>query len=150
MHINPFLLAQRFIGIQEVPGTGDNPQLLAMLRLDDSWPEHDEVPWCSAFTNYICWLLRLPRSKRLNARSWLNVGMPIHLNEALVGFDVVILNRPPNPESGHVGFYAGHTKNHVFILGGNQGDSVNVRPFKLNRLLGVRRLGNEMENPTSP
>jgi uncharacterized protein (TIGR02594 family) len=140
MLITPHLLAQRFIGIQEVPGAKDNPQLLAMLKLDDAWPQHDEVPWCSAFVNYVCWLLRLPRSKRLNARSWLDVGMAVELDDAQAGFDVVVLNRPPNPESGHVGFYSGHSDQYVYLLGGNQGDSVNVRPFDRNRLLGVRRL----------
>ena len=53
MEITPFELAQRFIGVKEVPGTTDNPQILAMLKLDGEWPEHDEVPWCSAFVNYI-------------------------------------------------------------------------------------------------
>jgi uncharacterized protein (TIGR02594 family) len=149
MKITPHLLAQRFIGIQEVPGAGDNHQILAMLKLDDSWPEHDEVPWCSAYVNYICWLLRLPRSKRLNARSWLDVGQEVGLEGARVGWDVVVLSRPPNDESGHVGFYSGHNAENIYLLGGNQGDSVNVRPFSRTRLLGVRRLGDEMANEVS-
>lgn len=69
--INAYDLAQRFNGMNELPGTLDNPQILAMLRLDTNVPEHDEVAWCSAFVNYIAWLLRLPRSKSLMARSWL-------------------------------------------------------------------------------
>jgi len=143
MKITAHVLAQRFIGIPEVPGSGDNPQILAMLKLDDPWPQHDEVPWCSAFANYVCWLLRLPRSKRLNARSWLDVGAAVELDDARPGFDVVILDRPPNPESGHVGFYSGHDADSVFLLGGNQGDTVSVRPFSRSRLLGVRRLRDE-------
>lgn len=64
-----FDIAQRFVGIAEIPGHKDSPQVLAMLRLDETWPENDEVPWCSAFLNYVAWLLRLPRSKSLRARS---------------------------------------------------------------------------------
>lgn len=148
MNIDAYAIAERFIGTGEVPGSMDNPQIMAMLRLDGDWPEHDEVPWCSAFVNYICWLLRLPRSKNLRARSWLNVGRPVSLLQASVGFDVVILQRgggnQPGPEvieaPGHVGFYAGVEGNDILILGGNQGNSVNVSRYPDSRLLGVRRL----------
>lgn len=143
MEITPYNLAQRFVGVQEVGGTLDNPQILAMLRLDGSWPEHDEVPWCSAFVNYICWLLRLPRSKNLAALSWLEVGTPISLDVARPDSDVVVLSRDGG---GHVGFYAEHkyapivTQSTVTLLGGNQGDKVCLATFPLERLQGVRRL----------
>ena len=59
MQVTAFDLAQRFVGVKEAPGSADNPQVLAFLKLDDEWPERDEVAWCSAFANYIAWLLRL-------------------------------------------------------------------------------------------
>ena len=86
-----YVVAQRYAGIKEVDGTTSNPQILAMLKLDDTWPEDDSVPWCSAFANYVAWLLRLPRSKILRARSWLLVGEVIDLKNAESGFDVVII-----------------------------------------------------------
>lgn len=146
--ITAFDLAQRFVGIHEVSGATSNPQILAMLRLDQVWPPGDETPWCGAFTNYIAWLLRIPRSKDLRARSWLRVGIPINSKEANVGFDVIILQRgtgdQPGPEvidaPGHVGFFAGFENTTVFILGGNQGDSVSIAPFPVGRILGIRRL----------
>ena len=151
--ITAYDLAERFVGVSEIPGSQDNPQLLAMLRLDGSWPEHDEVPWCSAFTNYVCWLLRLPRSKSLRARSWLTVGRPIELCHARPGFDVVVLSRgsnAPGPEvldaPGHVGFFArldSVRAQHVELLGGNQSDSVRVSRYPAKRVLGVRRLREE-------
>ena len=66
----------------------------------------------------------------------------------MVGFDVVIIQRgtapQPGPEelnaSGHVGFFAGLQFEMISILGGNQGNAVNVDRFSKNRLLGVRRL----------
>lgn len=141
-------IASRFIGLKEIPGDEDNPGILAMLKLDGNWPEHDEVPWCSAFANYCAWLLRLPRSKSLRARSWLNVGKMIPIDDALVGFDVVILKRgggdQPGPEvieaPGHVGFFSGLEGDKVAVLGGNQGDQVSVATFPISRILGVRRL----------
>lgn len=150
MEITAFDLAMRFVGTAEAAGAASNPMILAMLRLDQSWPTADEVPWCSAFTNWIAWLLRLPRSKDLRARSWLNVGMPIiRLTEAQAGFDVVILKRgkgeQPGAETidapGHVAFYAAmHDHATVLLLGGNQGNGVSIAPFPVSDVLGVRRL----------
>ena len=128
-----FDLAERFIGTEEVGGQVDNPMILSMLKLDNTWPQNDEVPWCSAFTNYICWLARLPRSKDLRARSWLTIGKGITLDEAAVG-DIIVLQRgggdQPGPDvldaPGHVGFYAGRFGDFIEILGGNQGDQVKI------------------------
>lgn len=150
--VTAYRIAERFVGMGEVPGRESNPAILAMLRLDAQWPEGDEVPWCSAFANYIAWLLRLPRSKSLRARSWLQVGQPVTLDQARCGFDVVILNRAgatPDPNvidaPGHVGFYAGRESgsagdDYVLILGGNQSDRVSVARYDAARILGLRRL----------
>jgi len=148
LEITAFDLAQRFVGIKEVSGSQSNPYILSMLHLDQDWPEGDEIPWCSAFVNYIAWLLRLPRSKSLRARSWLEMGVPVGMEEAEVGFDVVILKRgggdQPGPEvldaMGHVGFFAGREENVLLVLGGNQSDSVSVARFPMVQLLGIRRL----------
>ncbi len=148
IYITAYELAQRFVGIKEAPGSASNPAVLAMLRLDNSWPAGDDVAWCSAFVNYIAWLLRLPRSKSLAARSWLLVGEPVALDKAEPGFDVVILKRgsgkQPGPEvikaQGHVGFFAGVEGAEVLVLGGNQGDEVSIDRFRVENVLGVRRL----------
>jgi uncharacterized protein (TIGR02594 family) len=148
IELTAFDLAQRFVGVHEVQGAASNPQVLAMLRLDETWPEGDDVPWCSAFMNYIAWLLRLPRSKDLRARSWLQVGRSVNLEEAESSFDVVIFktDEPDQPDAsvidahGHVGFFAGREGENLLILGGNQSDAVNVSQFPVARVLGVRRL----------
>ena len=148
MTITPLEIAERFIGAREVEGSASNPAILAMLQLDDAWPKDDAVPWCSAFANYVCWLLRLPRSKSLRARSWLRVGVPISIEGAYPGFDVVILKRgggrQPGPDvikaPGHVGFFAGIEGKRVLLVGGNQGDAVSMRGYPVARILGVRRL----------
>lgn len=111
---------------------------------------------CSAFVSYIAFLLGLPRSKSLAARSWLAIGTPVELANARSGFDVVILKRgktpQPGPEvlhaPGHVGFFSalspafpGSSRSgKVYLLGGNQGDAVSVAPFDTEDVLGVRRL----------
>ena len=154
MEISLYQIAERFIGMKEIPGTEHNPQILAMLHLDASWPEGDETPWCSAFLNYCAWLLDLPRSKSLRARSWLQRGIAVDVPKR--GFDVVILSRgtswhtQPGPEvidaPGHVGLFSsfGYGRNgldeQVWLLGGNQGDSVSIASFDRRRILGIRRL----------
>ena len=148
INTSAFEIAQRFVGMREVAGIKDNPMIMEMLTRENDWPEHDEVPWCSAFVNWVCWLLRLPRSKSLRARSWLEVGWTVDLADARVGVDVVILWRGDEPQPGrevidapgHVGFYAGQDDTYVQILGGNQGDAVSIRSYQKKRVLGVRRL----------
>ena len=148
--ISAFSIAQRFIGFKEAAGAASNPQILAMLRLDENWPAGDETAWCSAFVNYVAWLLRLPRSKSLAARSWLQVGIPIQLGQAAADSDVVVIQRgdgkQPGPEvvnaPGHVGFFAGYdaARELVQLLGGNQGNAVSIELFPAERILGIRRL----------
>ncbi len=140
MDVTAVSLARRFVGLKEIPGHASNPLVLAMLKLDTSWIEDDETPWCSAFVNAIAWLLDLPRSRSLAARSWLAIGTPIRLEDARKGFDVVVLSRGANPAAGHVGFYVSHSPSTVSLLTGNQGDSVSVATFDRARIVGVRRL----------
>jgi uncharacterized protein (TIGR02594 family) len=135
--ITPFDLARRFMGMEEVLGATSNPAILAMLQMDVKWPSGDDVPWCSAFVNAVQFLVGLPRTKSLAARSWLQVGRNITLDEAEPGFDVIVLSRGAG---GHVGYYAGHSQGTILILGGNQGDTVSIAPFDRARLLGVRRI----------
>lgn len=147
MNITAYDIALRFVGIKEVAGQKDSHFVMSWLTLDQSWPGHDEVAWCSAFVNYVAWLLRLPRSKSLAARSWLAVGLPIKLEEARAGFDVVVLTRAGAVNDptvldapGHVGFFGGVEGDNVLVLGGNQNNAVSLQHFKASNVLGVRRL----------
>lgn len=148
MNVTAYDLAQRFVGLKEVPGVASNPLVLGMLRLDVADVQGDDVAWCSAFVNFIAWMLRLPRSKSLAARSWLGIGQPVELRDAKAGFDVVVLQRGSGPQPGpdviaapgHVGFYSGMSGGNVVLLGGNQGDAVTLAQFSSQRILGIRRL----------
>lgn len=145
-------LAMRYVGmVIERQGTLDHPLIQWWLSLCGyGFDAHDEIAWCSAFVNGIAWELRLPRSKSAAARSWLTVGTPVALDAAVVGFDVVILQRgggqQPGPEilkaPGHVGWFAGRpiASGPVQVLAGNQGDAVSVAPYPVDRILGIRRL----------
>jgi uncharacterized protein (TIGR02594 family) len=139
--MTPFDLAQRYIGIKEIPGEADHPLIRWWHSLTYTGETDDEVPWCSSFVNGVTWELRLPRSKSARARSWLNVGMQVDgIDDAVIGRDVVILSRGNSPTAGHVGFYAGADANDVRLLGGNQGNKVSIAPYSRHRILGIRRL----------
>lgn len=147
--ITPYVVGLRFLGMTETPGVVHSPAIVAMLQLTDRSVRDDETPWCSAYVNYVCWLLGLPRSNSLAARSWLHVGMAIPIAEARRGFDIVVLMRGPNAAPatvlqapGHVGFFDAWDANRrtVRILGGNQGNAVTLQDFPIARVLGVRRL----------
>lgn len=146
----PYHMARQLIGQREHKD-GENPLILAMLRAGGAkWPSKDEVPWCSAFVYSLALLWDLPRpgGNYLRARSWLNVGQIVPLEEAESGFDIVILKRgggeqPPahvTDAPGHVGFYVAHHRSGLMLLGGNQGDQVSIDEYLTDRVLGVRRL----------
>lgn len=140
-------LAQKFLGVKEHPGQGSNPLVLGMLQHVASWVQDDETAWCAAFVGYICWLRGLPETHSLAARSWLLAGRQTALVDAVPGYDIVVLKRglgSPGPlvlaAEGHVGFYVGQGPGVVRVLGGNQGNSVSIEEFPVDRILGVRRL----------
>lgn len=145
--MTPYDLATRYIGIREIPGETDHPLIRWWHSLTTIGEVADEVAWCSSFCNGVCWELRRPRSKSSAARSWLGVGVPVPLDQARVGSDIVILSRGA-PPSGHVGFFAGWEERtrvgandaRVYILSGNQSDEVSVQSFARSRILGIRRV----------
>lgn len=145
-----FDLAQRYVGeIKELPGAAQHPYIQWCHLLTGLGPDQpDELPWCSSFANAIAWELRLPRSKSVAARSWLAVGIDVAPEAAVPGYDVVILKRGTGlqPDAtvlkapGHVGFYAGRTRDKVRVLGGNQSNGVTIDEFPADQVLGIRRL----------
>ena len=153
--LTPYNIARRFLGMAEVEGATNNPAIVAMLQLDATWAENDEVPWCSAFANACAWLAGFERSKSLRARSWLRVGERVRLDNYARTGDVVILQRggagQPGPDvikaPGHVGFFVewkrlrlegSHAQ--IRVLGGNQRNEVSIASYPTDRLLGIRRL----------
>lgn len=145
--ITPFSIMQQLVGTRELIGDKDNPLILAMIATCNfSGESHDEVPWCSAGLNFVAKLANCPRSKSLSAKSWLGVGQVINLDDAVVGYDIIIFNRGSNKALGHVGLFAGfdhHTdepNSSVVILGANQGNAISLQHFPVGDVVGVRRL----------
>jgi uncharacterized protein (TIGR02594 family) len=149
MIITPLSITENLVGLKEIPGQKDHPFIVWCLSTVGFPEAHDELAWCSALVNGIAKLCGLPRSKSAVARSWLLVGTSVmNIEDAIPGFDIVILKRggddQPGPEvidaQGHVGFFDGFEEDKVWIVGGNQSDAVNRASFPRDRILGIRRL----------
>ena len=123
-------------GVHEVSGAQHNPRILEYHQTTSLGASTDETAWCSAFVNWCIRQAGVVGTNRANARSWLSWG------HALVtpryGCVTVLWRGAPNGWQGHVGFYIRETGSHVYMLGGNQGNAVNVRPYPKRRLLGYR------------
>jgi uncharacterized protein (TIGR02594 family) len=141
-------LALSQYGVEEIPGAAHNPEIIKYfteLGFDGS-KLGDETSWCAAAINYCLKKADLPYTKALNARSLLEIGVPVA--NPKMG-DVVIFWRGATKDElipgsqlkkGHVGIYISHTDEFIYCLGGNQSNTFMISPQSKNRLLGYRRV----------
>lgn len=135
-----FLQVMGEYGIQEIPGTRHNEEILKYFRLF-GWSEErlsDETAWCSALLNWAASEVGAVRTGTLAARDWLTVGTKV--DTPRIGDVVIFWRESRGSWKGHVGLYAGEDRDSIFVLGGNQRNGVNIRPYARARLLGYRRL----------
>jgi|OM-RGC.v1.021976429 uncharacterized protein (TIGR02594 family) len=135
-----YKLAKQEIGTWEWE-VGHNPVVLKYFDdVGHSWVNDDETPWCAAFIGSMLFRAGIRATNKLNARSYLDWGMPCAVEEAEEG-DVVVFSRgDPEGPLGHVGFFVRRAGVHIEVLGGNQGDKVSVKRYQASRLLGVRKV----------
>jgi uncharacterized protein (TIGR02594 family) len=129
-------VAQKEIGNKEYSGTSNNnPRILEYHAATSLNASNDETPWCSAFA---CWVFKqagIQGTRSALARSWINWGYS--LQGPKFGA-IVVVSRGNNPAQGHVGFVSRFDADTVWILGGNQKDSVNVSAFKRSSVIAYR------------
>ena len=140
--MTPFDIAQSYIGTTEGPGPADNPVILEMYAsVGQDWVEHDDVAWCAAFVGHCFERAGIRSTRKLNARSYLDWGVPVETEDAQQG-DIGVMPRGTSAWQGHVFFIDRIEGGWVWGLGGNQDDAVNIKRFPVSKLLGVRRAGN--------
>lgn len=139
--LTPYGVAQRYLGVREIPGKKHNGVILNFYRRLQISIFDDETPWCSTFVNFCALEAGYERTGKLNARSWLECGWKIPAPEAREG-DVVIFERGTSGWEGHVAFLKHYDRQtgKMLCLGGNQADEVNVSAYSTSKLLGIRRL----------
>jgi len=133
-------LGSQYIGMQEIAGAEDNPVILQMFKdIGHSWVKSEDTAWCSCFINWLAWMVKAEMSGKLDARSWLKVGKSV--SNPRIGDVVVYWRESITSWKGHVGLFMGYTRDgHIYTLGGNQGNEVDVTVYDNKRLLDFKRL----------
>ncbi len=134
------MIALSQIGIKEVPGRRDNPEVLKYFNETgfDGAKLKDETAWCSAFMNWIAFKSGLEMTGKLTARSWLKVGWEV--KQPQIGDIVVFWRGSKQGWKGHVGLFIREEKGYIYCLGGNQNNEVSIKPYLKTQLLQYRRL----------
>ena len=125
------------LGIHERRDRERVKEYLAVCGLGNREPIN--TPWCAAF---IAWTLKESGMKYLesaHARDWLDYGMNIDQEWPRCGDLVILWRGAIDSTAGHVGFYIGRDNAHCYLLSGNQGDMVTIKPYDGTRILGARR-----------
>ena len=132
-------LALSQIGIKEIRGKQDNPEVTKYFE-SCGLTFKDETAWCSAFANWIAKTSGLKYSGKLNARSWVEVGMKVKASNVKLGDVLVFWRESKSSWKGHVGFYISEDEDNYYVLGGNQSNMVCIKPYPKSRLLTIQRL----------
>lgn len=133
-------VAMKHEGIKEWPGANHNPAILEMGRLAGiDWYTKDEIPWCAVFVNAMLAIIGVPGTYSAMARSFMQWGESVPINNIRPG-DIVVFPRGA-PPSGHVAIVQRVEGSSVYCIGGNQSDMVCVRSYRVTDVLpnGVRR-----------
>ena len=84
--MTPFDIARSYIGTTEEPGTADNPVIMEMYAsVGHTHVEHDSVAWCAAFVGHCLEKGGIRSTRQLNARSYLDWGVPVEVSDARQG-----------------------------------------------------------------
>jgi uncharacterized protein (TIGR02594 family) len=143
----PIQVAKREIGVKEIRG-GENPQILKYFRATTLKATEDEVPWCSAFMNWIMRECHMERSGSAAARSWLGVGTRL---PGFRKYSIVVFRRGNSSWQGHVALAMEDLGGgYIRCLGGNQSDAVKYSNYAVGSVLGYRWPQSEVENEVHP
>ncbi len=124
--------ARTHIGLREIPGPKHNPTIVKWLVKLKAWWKEDETPWCGTFVAHCFDAVGIKPSKHwYRARDWETWGAVV---QPQVGA-VAVFSRSGG---GHVGFIVGESATHYAILGGNQGNAVNITNIHKNRMTACR------------
>jgi len=128
-------IARNEIGQVEKRG-GENPRIIEYHSTTTLKAREDEVAWCSSFVNWCITKAGLKGTNSAAAASWLSWGQRI--TTPTIGCITVIKQRTKGHDSAtgstsgfHVGFFLEIKEGRIFLLGGNQSDSVKISSFGL-------------------
>jgi uncharacterized protein (TIGR02594 family) len=118
---------------------GSNPAIEQYWRDAGMDPQTDDVPWCAAFVGGILGRCGILGTGKPNARSYLEWGTPVSLDELQPGDVIVSWRGAPSSWMGHVEIVTEIRNGQIITVGGNESDAVREAPYKLDKMLGARR-----------
>lgn len=127
--------AIKYIGTAEIPGSKHNPLIIDWWKkIKQGGIKDDETAWCAAFVGGVLEECNITSSRSAGAQSYKNWGVKIA--GPAVGAVVTFWRDSPQSWKGHVGFVVGKDQaGNLMVLGGNQADGVNIKPFATGRVL---------------
>ncbi len=148
-------------GLKEIVGAVHNPQIIGWAEGLANWigdlyrRKGDEVPWCGLFIGHLAKAAGKPMPQNpLSALAWADWGDIVafrgHSGEihgqAMLG-DVLVFTRKGG---GHVGLYVGEDEKAFHVLGGNQGNAVNITRIVKSKFHSAHRRYNNKPNNVRP
>ncbi|CAN7506897.1 TIGR02594 family protein [Pararhizobium sp. LjRoot238] len=123
--------ARRYSGLHEIKGKNHAPEILAMWKATGLPFTDDETPWCASMVGFVLESVGIASTRSGMARSYEKWG--VKLAKPAVGCIVTFKRNG----GGHVGFVTGRdAQGNLMVLGGNQADAVNIKPFAVSRVTG--------------
>lgn len=129
--------ALQMVGINEILGGNMNPKVLALVDNVTNKTHTKNISWCAAFVGSILKDSNYEYSGNLTARAYLKVGTKV--SKPTVGDIVILWRETPDSWKGHVGFFISQTGNVIWVLGGNQNNSVCIKAYPVGRVLEYRK-----------
>ncbi len=130
------LWAKKQLGVKEVPGAGDNPEIISWFHLttlpEEYW--HDATAWCAVFINAGLFLNGVKGLRSARAKDWLGFGRAV---ETPRKGDVVVFKWSDG--SHHVAYFLALKDDRVQVIGGNQSNAVTETTYPLGNVAGFQR-----------
>jgi uncharacterized protein (TIGR02594 family) len=133
----PIAAAEEDIAEIALPGQ-HNLRIIEYHKTTTLKATDDETPWCSSFVNWVMIQAGYRGTNSAAAKSWLQWGKgltaPQHGAITVIKKKGATSDASTGSTSGfHVGFYVESSPTFLSLLGGNQGNAVNVNPFSLSK-----------------
>lgn len=136
--------ARLYVGQKEIPGSKNNPTIMAVLDMADGVNDgktvganNDDEAYCAKGVSAILEMSGIRSTRSAWARSYAKWGQ--ELDGPALGAVVVFWRQSIGSTLGHVGFVAGKdSSGNVMCLGFNQGNAVSIKAFAPARILSFR------------
>ena len=132
----PWLVwARSKVGIHEVSGAGDNPEIVSWFQFTTLAREfwHDATAWCSVFVNAAFGLNKIKGCGSARAVDWMGWGKRV---ETPYPGCVTVFQWADG--SHHVALFLKREGGRVQVLGGNQSNAVTITWFPEASVMGYR------------